>query len=85
MNAQPSRRFQKLDVRPILRKGGELFPTIMAKVEGLKDGEGLELTAPFMPAPLVELLTGQGFQTEMERTEDGSWIVWFWKENPTNL
>jgi uncharacterized protein (DUF2249 family) len=85
MNARPARKFEKLDVRPILRKGGEPFPMIIAKIEALKDGEGLELTAPFMPAPLVELLTGQGFQTEMERAEDGSWIVWFWKENQVNL
>ncbi len=75
-----TRRFQKLDIRPILRKGGEPFPTIIAKIETLKSGEGLELTAPFMPAPLVELLGGQGFEVNMERSDDGNWIVWFWKE-----
>ena len=75
-----SRRYQKLDVRPMLRKGIEPFPTIMAKVEALPPDEGLELTAPFMPAPLVEFLGGQGFEVNMERSdEDGSWIVWFWK------
>ena len=80
MNARPSRKFQKFDVRPILRKGGEPFSAIIARIDALGPDEGLELTAPFMPAPLVELLTGQGFQAEMERTGDGGWIVWFWKE-----
>lgn len=75
-----SRRFQKLDVRPLLRKGIEPFPTIIARIEALSPDEGLELTAPFMPAPLVEYLGGQGFQVDMERSgDDGSWIVWFWK------
>ncbi len=81
MTSRTVRKFQKLDVRPVFQKGGEPFPVIMAKVEALLPGEGLELTAPFMPAPLVELLGSQGFESKMERGDDGSWICWFWKEN----
>jgi len=80
MNPNP-RLFRKLDIRPLIREGKEPFETIMAQVNSLRPGEGLELTAPFMPAPLVELLGAQGFGSEMERGEDGSWIVWFRKES----
>lgn len=75
-----TRRFKKLDVRPLLRKGVEPFTAIQAKVESLAPGEGLELTAPFLPAPLVEFLTGQGFHHRIEKAGDGSWTVWFWRE-----
>jgi len=74
--------FRKLDIRPLLREGKEPFEPIMAQIGSLAPGEGLELTAPFMPAPLVEMLSAQGFAVEMERGEDGSWIVWFRKESP---
>jgi uncharacterized protein (DUF2249 family) len=76
-----TRRFQKLDVRPLLRKGGEPFPLIKARVDALTDGEGLELIAPFLPAPLIEMLTSQGFLHRMDKGEDGSWTVWFWRED----
>lgn len=74
-----SRRFQKLDVRPYLKRGEEPFPIIMEKIDSLPPGDGLELTAPFMPAPLVEMLGNQGFEVNMERADDGAWIVWFWR------
>lgn len=76
-----TRHFVKLDIRPLLQEGKEPFEIIMAQVSALAPGEGLELTAPFMPAPLVEFLGGQGYATDMERGDDGSWIVWFWKES----
>ena len=78
--ARPSpHRFRKLDIRPILRRGEEPFAPIMARVAALRPGEGLELTAPFMPAPLVELLGSQGFEADMEHSPEGNWVVWFWK------
>lgn len=80
MTSRSTRKFRKLDVRPVLQKGDSPFPVIMAKVDTLRPAEGLELTAPFMPAPLVELLGSRGFESKMERGDDGSWICWFWKE-----
>lgn len=74
-----SKNFQKLDVRPLLRKGKEPFPVIKAKVEALGEEEGLELIAPFLPAPLIEMLTSQGFQHRIDQGDDGSWTVWFWR------
>ena len=37
--------FKELDVRPILRNGGEPFQAIMEAVQSLKPGEGLRLIA----------------------------------------
>ena len=74
------KRFQKLDVRPLLRQGVEPFPVIKAKVDSLGPDEGLELIAPFLPAPLVDVLTAQGFEHRIEKSDDGSWTVWFWRE-----
>jgi hypothetical protein len=47
-------RYTILDVRPILRSGGEPFQAIMEAVQELKTGEGLKLLAPFRPpAPVL--------------------------------
>ena len=71
--------FQKLDVRPLFRQGREPFSVIKATVDALGAEEGLELIAPFLPAPLIEMLTSQGFQHRIDKGDDGSWTVWFWR------
>ena len=44
--------FVDVDVRPILRAGGEPFSAIMQAVEGLEPGQGVRLFATFKPIPL---------------------------------
>lgn len=73
-------RFHRLDIRPHLARGEEPFPLIRAKVDALKPGEGVTVVAPFMPAPLIELLKGEGFGSSLERRGDGAWAVNFWRE-----
>lgn len=65
------------DVRPLLARGGEPFPAIRARVDALAPGEGLTVVAPFLPAPLVELLRSEGFASTLERRVDGAWAVTF--------
>ena len=72
--------FKVFDVRPNLARGDEPFPLIRAKVDALKAGQGVTIVAPFLPAPLIELLKSEGFQATMERRSDGAWAVNFWKE-----
>jgi len=74
------RIFKTLDVRPLLAAGNEPFQAIRNKVDSLAAGHGLTVVAPFLPAPLVELLQSEGFSTSMERRPDGAWAVNFWKE-----
>ncbi len=73
-------KFKTFDVRPLLAKGEEPIALIRVKVDALTTGHGLIVVAPFMPAPLIELLKSEGFQSTLERGVDGSWAVKFWKE-----
>ncbi len=73
-------KFKLLDVRASLARGEEPLPLIRARVDALAPGEGLTIVAPFMPAPLIELLKSEGFQARMEHHADGSWAVSFWRE-----
>jgi uncharacterized protein (DUF2249 family) len=65
------------DVRLLLARGGEPFPAIRARVDALAAGESLTVVAPFLPAPLVELLRSEGFASTLERRTDGAWAVTF--------
>ena len=73
-------RFKTLDVRPVLARGDEPFPLIRAGVDALPPGRGLRVVAPFMPAPLVEVLRSEGMSTAIERRADGGWEVSIWRE-----
>lgn len=69
--------FSTFDVRPHLARGEEPFPLIRSKVDALGPGQGVTILAPFMPAPLIELLQSEGFRTAMEHRSDGAWAVSF--------
>ncbi len=72
--------FKTLDVRGHLARGEEPLSLIRARVDSLRPGQGLTVVAPFMPAPLIELLKSEGFQSTLERRLDGAWAVNFWRE-----
>lgn len=69
--------FVELDVRPILRDGGEPFGEIMAAVTGLQSGQGLKLLATFKPTPLFSVLGSRGFSHEAREIGGGDWEVLF--------
>jgi uncharacterized protein (DUF2249 family) len=73
-------KFMSLDVRPMLARGEEPFDAIRARVDALAPGQGLTVIAPFMPAPLIEVLKSEGFASSMERRADGGWTVNFWRD-----
>jgi uncharacterized protein (DUF2249 family) len=73
-------KFTLFDVRPPLARGEEPFPLVRIRVDRLAPGQGLTVIAPFPPAPLIELLRGEGFQSRLERRPDGAWSVSFWKD-----
>lgn len=72
--------FKNFDVRPHLARGEEPFPLIRARVDALTPGHGVTILAPFLPAPLIELLKSEGFLSTGERRADGAWAVNFWRE-----
>lgn len=69
--------FHTFDVRPHLARGEEPFPLIRGRVDALGPGQGVIILAPFMPAPLIELLRSEGFRATMEHRSDGAWAVSF--------
>lgn len=69
--------FVDVDVRPILRAGGEPFGKIMQAVAALSPGEGLRLIATFEPVPLFSVLGAKGFSHDARQLEDGDWEVLF--------
>lgn len=72
--------FKVLDVRPLLAGGTEPLPAIRERIAALAPGQGLTVIAPFLPAPLIEMLKGDGFESAFEHRQDGAWAVNFWKE-----
>jgi len=69
--------FVDVDVRPILRAGGEPFPQILAAVNALQPGQGLRLLATFKPTPLFQVLGSKGFTHEAKALDGGDWEVLF--------
>jgi uncharacterized protein (DUF2249 family) len=74
-----SPRFKILDVRLPLSRGEEPFALIRQEVDQLVPGRGVTIIAPFLPAPLIEMLKAEGFESTMERRGDGAWAVNFWR------
>lgn len=66
-----------LDVRPILRAGGEPFSVIMAAVDRAQPGQGIRLYAPFKPVPLFNVMAGKGFAHSETEIGGGDWEVLF--------
>jgi uncharacterized protein (DUF2249 family) len=66
-----------VDVRPILRAGGEPFSLIMATLDRLEPGQGLRLYATFKPIPLFEVLADKGFAHSATALDGGEWEVLF--------
>ena len=66
-----------LDVRPILRNGGEPFPEIMKAVASLKSGQGLRLLATFKPVPLFSVMQKKGYAHCEKELGQGDWEVVF--------
>jgi uncharacterized protein (DUF2249 family) len=69
--------FAELDVRPILRAGGEPFEKILEAVAGLAPDQGLRLYATFKPVPLFHVLGSKGFSYEANELDGGDWEVLF--------
>ena len=75
----PLSKFNRFDVRGLLKQGMEPFPEIFTKAQALKADEGLLVVAPFLPSPVVERLSGDGFAAKVERGQGADWLVYFWR------
>lgn len=75
----------ELDVRPILRNGGEPFGAIMGAVDQLNPGQALRLIAPFRPEPLFKVMATRGFDHEATQIEGGDWQVLFTRASKASV
>lgn len=53
----------------------------MSTVKALKDGQALELHAPFNPLPLHKVMGRKGFDNEVEKIEAKHWKVIYTRRN----
>ncbi len=72
--------FKIIDVRKLRDAGEEPFPVIREQVDALESNQGLEIIAPFIPSPLIEMLGSEGFHYSMQHEPDGNWVTRFWRE-----
>lgn len=66
-----------LDVRPILARGDEPLPEIMAAIDRLSRGQSLRLIAPFRPVPLFQVLARRGYDHHETRLAGKDWQIDF--------
>ena len=58
----PTRIAHRLDVRPVLERGEKPVGLVMSALRALHPGEIYELTAPFLPAPLIDMAKEKGYE-----------------------
>ncbi len=66
-----------LDVRPILAMGEEPFDAIMGAADEIEPGGSLEITAPFEPQPLYEVMARRGFAHSTDMRSEAEFVVLF--------
>lgn len=69
----------RLDIRPLLARGEEPFPAILALVDQLGPADEMVIISPFVPAPLIERMQSAGYEVRPEHQSDGSWTTRFRK------
>jgi hypothetical protein len=80
MSTADARKYRTVDVRPLIARGEDPREKLLATVAALGANEGLLVVSPFLPSPLIERLRGGGLQARPERSADGSWRTFFWRD-----
>ena len=75
----------ELDLRPILRAGGEPFTDIMKAVARLEPQQSLRLHATFEPVPLYRTLARKGFDHSAREIGGGDWEVIFTRADSASV
>lgn len=74
---ETSRITKSLDARKMISEGDSPMNKIIEDTKHLKSGEVYELKTPFIPAPILDMLTSKGFTIAVKSETDYfiSWIV----------
>lgn len=81
----PGRRIERrLDIRPLLEKGEHPLGKVLSELGRLEPGTVCELTAPFVPAPLIDVARQRGFEAWWEEKGPEEVAVCFYRPGPPN-
>jgi hypothetical protein len=61
----------------MLERGENPLPRLREAADHLGPDEQLEVTAPFLPSPLIEKLGSEGFASSVRQAGAGAWVVVF--------
>ncbi|MES2123624.1 MAG: DUF2249 domain-containing protein [Gemmatimonadota bacterium] len=75
-------RIIELDVRELLRSGGEPRSQIVAAADALPQGHVLHIRSTFRPDPLLRLMHQRGFHCHTAEFGESDWSTWFWRSAP---
>lgn len=76
----PARVARKLDARPMLEAGEQPVNQVMADLAALAPGDIYELSAPFLPAPLIDKGSSLGMEHWLVKEGEDSYVVYFHKK-----
>lgn len=70
----------ELDVRPMLAQGDHPVNQVVADYKQLPEGKIFKMTAPFLPAPLIDKVSSLGAQHWIEKGKDEVHLIYFFKQ-----
>jgi len=76
---------RKIDVGPMIEMGEKPVGKVMRELAGLGEGEILEITSPFLPAPLIDLAREKGFEAWHRDEPGGLYRVYFHQSQLVDL
>lgn len=75
------KNLETLDVRPVIESGKDPFNIIMKQIKELQPGNILKLVNTFEPAPLITILSKQGFEYFVENEHENAVNTFFYKKD----
>jgi len=70
----------RFDAVPLINSGNSPMSEIFSQASQLKEGEILEVTTPFIPAPIIEKLKERGFDSYS--MESGNKVLNYFRKTP---
>jgi hypothetical protein len=73
---------QRLDVRPLLESGEKPVGRVMKELSALGSNRIYQMTAPFVPAPLIDMAQEKGFASWVRKEREDLVEVFFCRALP---
>jgi len=70
----------EFDAREMLARGEQPVNQVMADLNNLKSGQIYKLTAPFLPAPLIDKASSLQVSHWLQKTGEELYIIYFYRE-----